>query len=85
MALTDEDCVEFHAQLSETRMDVKWIKERLEKGDIAIIKIEAKQVEMEKEQSFLKGKLTIMILVFTFFLSLVVNAILWLFTRFKIK
>jgi hypothetical protein len=85
MALTDEDCTEFHAQLSETRMDVKWIKERLEKGDIAIIKIEAKQVEMEKEQSFLKGKLTIIILVFTFFLSLVVNAIIWLFTGFKIK
>lgn len=77
MTITDEECQELSKLVTTCTANMVWIKERLEKGDNIFEKYEFRLQDLEKEHSRLKGKLGAFILGLTFFVTLVINSILW--------
>lgn len=77
MAPTDEECKELTTLVATCTTNMAWIKERLEKGDSIFEGYDTRLRELETEHSLLKGKLGAFILGLTFFVTLVINSILW--------
>jgi hypothetical protein len=82
MVLTDEECKDLTTLVATCTTNMTWIKDRLEKGDIVFDKYESRLHELETEHSLLKGRLGAFILGPTFIVSLLVNGILWAWSRF---
>lgn len=85
MSLTDEQCAELYKKVIEDNTHLTWIKDRLEKGDTAFEGFDKRLVKLESEQSLIKGRLGAFILGLTFFISLLVNGILWMFSHLGSK
>jgi hypothetical protein len=77
MGDTDEECQELSKLVATCTTNMAWIKARLEKGDDAFKGYDSRLRELETEHSLLKGKLGAFILGLTFFVTLVINSILW--------
>jgi pyruvate/2-oxoacid:ferredoxin oxidoreductase alpha subunit len=77
MNITDKDHMEMSKLVTTCTANMEWIKERLEKGDTSFAAFDARLISLEKEHSLMKGKLGAFILGLTFFVTLVINGILW--------
>jgi hypothetical protein len=77
MSITDKDHMEMSKLVTTCTANMVWIKERLEKGDNIFEKYESRLRNLEKEHSLMKDKLGSFILGLTFFVTLVINGILW--------
>jgi hypothetical protein len=82
MVVTDEECQQLSKLVATCTTNMAWIKERLEKGDNIFEKYESRLRDLETEHSLLKSKLGAFVLGLTFFITLVLNSILWLFSYF---
>jgi len=74
MALTDE-------QFGEMRTDIKWIRERLQKGDDTLLEHNSRINELEKKQATISTKIGAFIIAGTFMCTLVGHAMLWVFQQ----
>jgi hypothetical protein len=75
--MNDKECKELSKMVIECSTNMAWIKQRLEKGDTSFTELNKKLSKLETEHSLMKGKLGAFILGLTFFLTLVINSILW--------
>jgi hypothetical protein len=82
MVVTVEECQQLSKLVATCTTNMAWIKERLEKGDNIFEKYESRLRDLETEHSLLKSKLGAFVLGLTFFITLVLNSILWLFSYF---
>ena len=81
MALSKEQEMKMYDDTIETRTIVNQIEKRLEKGDATLGDCKERLRILETEHSMLKGKLGAFIFGLTFIVSLLVNGILWAYSR----
>lgn len=81
MPLSDKQLEELHEDTIINRRDIKWMRERLEKGSDTMTGICAKLSILEKEQALLKGKIGAFILFLTLCATMAIQGIGWLLSH----
>lgn len=82
MTLTKQQEEELFANTIVACEAISWIRERLQKGDETLEEHSVRLRVLEGENAILKGKLGAFVLGLTFFVTFVVNSILWMFSHF---
>jgi hypothetical protein len=89
MAWSDEQKQEYYKVTTQSARDIKWIRERLEKGDKRLDdcddrmdKSSEKLGELEAEQKLLTGKLGFVVVILSVCFTAAIHAIGWIVSHF---
>jgi hypothetical protein len=85
MTLSPQKEEEMYETTLLTARDIRWIRKQIQDCDETAKEQADKIANLEVEHSLLKGKLGAFILGLSFIVSLLVNGILWAFSRFGAK
>ena len=78
MTLSDEQQEEMYADTLKTRQDMEWVRERLEKGEVAFNECKKRLRSLEQDQIKLDGKLGLIILAVSGCFTAVLHTVGWI-------
>ena len=77
----EEHIVKIHEDVREVKTDIKYIKEKLENGEITFSNHEKRLKKVEEGQASLTGKFAMIIVGIGAFITFLFNSILWVIDK----
>jgi len=82
MSLSNEQLEEMHDKVIQDNTNIIWIRDQLEKGNKKFEEHDRRIDKIEREQSFLKGKIGAFVLFLTLCGTIMIQSVGWIVSRF---